>query len=133
MSGYLLATTLTRRITDFYMELAECVSSVSAALFVIVMGTISPRQGLFRLSIALAMEFISNVFVWGILEREGYILANCVARLTTHRLVVVVFAACGGLVCCLSGNLLAAMYTPVVNGTAVAVGGNGTEANVTTY
>ena len=116
----------------FYMELAESIASVAATCFVVGAGFLSPVEGVIRLSITLGIEFVSDIFVWHILERDGYILANCVARLTTCRMVASVFGVCASLACIMSGQMLAGMRAAVVNGTAVAIGGvNG--SNTTTF
>ena len=98
----------------YYQELGETVATIAGFSSLIIDRSLSLGDGMARMVAALVAEYIADVIVWTVLEREGYYLCNVKYRISSFRVSSLIFAVICSVLMVSIGDDLIAMQAPNV-------------------
>ena len=102
----------------YYQELAESVATIAAVSMLVVEGSLNLDVACARLFASLASELVADVFVWSILEREGYWLCNVTFNWSPSLLFALNFIVIGASIAITVGHEMVAIASVVPNATS---------------
>ena len=106
----------------YYQELAESVATIAAVSMLVVEGSLAPDVACARLFASLASELFADVFVWSILEREGYFLCNVTFNWSPALLFALNFIVIMASIAITIGHEMVAIFASVPNATIAGRG-----------